>query len=74
MLSLEDKLELTRREAEMLLLVAEGCYTKEAAGKMGVSYKTADAHRSRVRIKLKFLGLQGPIGFRIYAERQGWIQ
>jgi PAS domain S-box-containing protein len=43
---------LTERERQVLVLIAEGKSTKEAAAHLGISYKTADSHRSRVLEKL----------------------
>jgi PAS domain S-box-containing protein len=44
--------QLTAREAQMLTLIAEGKSTKEAAAILGISYKTADSHRTRLMEKL----------------------
>jgi len=43
---------LTARERQLLLLVAEGKSTKEAAALMGISVKTAESHRTRMMTKL----------------------
>lgn len=43
---------LTERERQVLVLIAEGRSTKEAASRLGISYKTADSHRSRILEKL----------------------
>jgi PAS domain S-box-containing protein len=43
---------LTSREIQVLTLVAEGKSTKEAAAILGISYKTADSHRTRIMDKL----------------------
>lgn len=43
---------LTERERQVLVLIAEGKSTKEAAARLGISYKTADSHRSRILEKL----------------------
>jgi PAS domain S-box-containing protein len=43
---------LTERERQVLILIAEGKSTKEAATRLGISYKTADSHRSRILEKL----------------------
>ncbi|MCL5746422.1 MAG: LuxR C-terminal-related transcriptional regulator [Acidobacteria bacterium] len=43
---------LTRREEEVLRLVAEGKSTKQIAGALGISFKTAVSHRSRIMQKL----------------------
>jgi PAS domain S-box-containing protein len=43
---------LTERERQVLVLIADGNSTKEAAIHLGISYKTADSHRSRILEKL----------------------
>jgi PAS domain S-box-containing protein len=43
---------LTSRETQVLTLVAEGKSTREVAAILGISYKTADSHRTRVMEKL----------------------
>jgi PAS domain S-box-containing protein len=43
---------LTERERQVLALIAEGKSTKETAVALGISYKTADSHRSRILEKL----------------------
>jgi PAS domain S-box-containing protein len=43
---------LTERERQVLSLIADGLSTREAALKLGISYKTADSHRSRILEKL----------------------
>ncbi len=43
---------LTERERQLLILIADGKSTKEAALRLGISYKTADSHRSRILEKL----------------------
>lgn len=43
---------LTERERQVLGLIADGKSTKEAAAHLGISYKTADSHRSRILEKL----------------------
>ena len=42
---------LTRREREVLLLVAEGLSTVEIGAKLGISVKTAQTHRSNIMTK-----------------------
>jgi DNA-binding NarL/FixJ family response regulator len=59
---------LTPREREVLQLVAEGKRTKEIATILGVSVKTADAHRTRLMQKLD---LHDVAGLTRYAIRQG---
>jgi len=62
---------LTTREREVLQLVAEGKTTKEIAAILGVSVKTADAHRTRLMQKLNIHDIAG---LTRYAIRQGLIQ
>jgi DNA-binding NarL/FixJ family response regulator len=62
---------LTAREREVLQLVAEGRTTKEISSILGVSVKTADAHRTRLMQKLD---IHDVAGLTRYAIRQGLIQ
>lgn len=62
---------LTPREREVLQLVAEGKTTKEIAAILGVSVKTADAHRTRLMQKLDIHDIANLTRFAI---RQGIIQ
>ncbi len=62
---------LTAREHEVLQLVAEGKTTKEIAGILGVSVKTADAHRTSLMQKLNIHDIAN---LTRYAIRQGLIQ
>jgi len=62
---------LTERERQVLVLIAEGKSTKEAASKLGISYKTADSHRSRI---LEKLGVHETASMVRYAIRAGLIQ
>lgn len=62
---------LTAREREVLQLVAEGKTTKEISAILGVSVKTADAHRTRLMQKLDIHDIAG---LTRYAIRQGMIQ
>ena len=43
---------LTEREKQVLVLIAEGNSTKGVAALLGISYKTADSHRSKIMEKL----------------------
>jgi DNA-binding CsgD family transcriptional regulator len=43
---------LTDRERQVLALIADGKSTKQTAARLGISYKTADSHRSRILEKL----------------------
>jgi two-component system, NarL family, response regulator NreC len=62
---------LTAREREVLQLVAEGKTTKEIAVLLGISVKTADAHRTRLMQKLDIHDIAS---LTRYAIRQGIIQ
>ncbi len=62
---------LTSREREVLQLVAEGKTTKEVAAHLGMSVKTADAHRTRLMQKLDIHDIAT---LTRYAIRQGIIQ
>ncbi len=61
---------LTERERQVLVLIAEGKSTKEAARRLGISYKTADSHRSRI---LEKLGVHETASMVRYAIRAGLI-
>ncbi|HZC46179.1 MAG TPA: response regulator transcription factor [Candidatus Acidoferrum sp.] len=43
----------TRREREVLKLIGEGATTKEVAQRLGISVKTAQAHRNNLKQKLE---------------------
>jgi DNA-binding NarL/FixJ family response regulator len=43
---------LTPRQEEILILIADGRTTKEIAQHLGVSFKTASAHRSNIMNRL----------------------
>jgi DNA-binding NarL/FixJ family response regulator len=62
---------LTSREREVLQLVAEGKTTKEVAGVLGLSAKTAESYRGRLMQKLEIHETAGLVR---YAIRQGLIQ
>jgi len=62
---------LTERERQVLVLIADGKSTKEAATTLGISYKTADSHRSRI---LEKLGVHETASMVRYAIRAGLIE
>jgi len=62
---------LTERERQVLVLIAGGKSTKEAAAHLGISYKTADSHRSRI---LEKLGVHETASMVRYAIRAGLIE
>jgi PAS domain S-box-containing protein len=62
---------LTERERQVLVLIAGGKSTKQAAAQLGISYKTADSHRSRI---LEKLGVHETASMVRYAIRAGLIE
>jgi DNA-binding NarL/FixJ family response regulator len=62
---------LTSRERQVLQLVAEGNTTKDIAGKLGISFKTAESHRGRI---MKKLDLHETASLVRYAIRHGLIE
>ncbi len=62
---------LSPREREVLQLVAEGKSTKEIAGLLQLSVKTAETHRANV---MKKLDLHNTAGLVRYAIRRGFIE
>ena len=62
---------LTPREREVLQLVAEGKSTKEIAKLLGISFKTAESHRTRI---MKKTSIHETAGLVRYAVRRGLIQ
>jgi two-component system nitrate/nitrite response regulator NarL len=62
--------KLSRREAELLPLLARGMTLREAASAMTVSYKTADSYRTSL---LRKLGLRDRVELARYAIRENII-
>ena len=48
----QESLDLTPREREIVQLIAEGKATKEVADVLGISFKTAETHRTNLMRKL----------------------
>lgn len=61
---------LTARERQVLQLVAEGRSTKEVADLLGITAKTAESYRSRVKTKLDIHDTAGLVR---YAIREGLV-
>ena len=61
---------LSRREADLLPLLARGLTLRQAALEMAISYKTADSYRSNL---LRKLGIRDRVGLARYAVREGLI-
>jgi len=70
--ALEDaRPRLSRREAELLPLLARGMTLRDAAQKLAVSYKTADSYRSNI---LRKLGLRDRVELARYAIRERIVE
>jgi len=62
---------LTRREQELVKLVAEGYSNKQIAGTLVISEKTVEHHRANI---LEKLGMRDRVELTRYAIRQGLIE
>ena len=62
---------LTSREHQVLLLIVDGCSTKEIAARLEISFKTASSHRSHILAKT---GVPNSVTLVRYAIRQGIIE
>jgi DNA-binding NarL/FixJ family response regulator len=62
---------LTARERQILQLIAEGQSSKDIANLLGISTKTAEAHRARIMRKLD---LHGTASLVRYAIRRGLLE
>jgi two-component system response regulator NreC len=62
---------LTRREKEILTLIAEGATSKETASKLGISVATVETHRRRLMAKLHIRNVAGLV---VFAFRAGLIR
>jgi DNA-binding NarL/FixJ family response regulator len=60
-----DLAQLTHREREVLILVAEGLSNKEIANDLGVSVRTVETHRERIMRKLAVHGVAGLTRFAV---------
>ena len=61
---------VSERELEVLRLIASGYSNKEIAGRLSLSVKTVEAHKSNAMRKL---GLNGRIDIVKYAALKGWL-
>ncbi len=62
---------LTRRQREILQLIAEGCATREIAERLSLSIKTVETHRSQL---MERLNIRDVAGLTRFAIRVGLIQ
>ena len=60
----EENYELSDRESEVLLLVAQGCSSKEIADKLHISIHTVNTHRKNITHKT---GIKSVAGLAVYA-------
>jgi DNA-binding NarL/FixJ family response regulator len=63
--------KLPPRQLEVLKLIASGCSTKEIAARLGITFKTAVAHRTRL---MENLGLHDIAGLTRLAVRWGLVE
>ena len=63
--------ELTTREREVIQMIAEGKTTRQVAGILGLSEKTADKHRANIMRKLKAHSVSELV---LYAIRNNLVQ
>ena len=61
---------LTPREIQVLRLLCEPCSTKEAAARLGISFKTAVSHRTNIMAKA---GTHDPISLFRWGIREGYV-
>jgi DNA-binding NarL/FixJ family response regulator len=61
---------LSRREEEVLRLIARGLLNREVAAQLDISLKTAEAHRARALAKL---GMASRVDIINYALLHGWL-
>ena len=70
-LSIIPERPLTKRERQVLHLMAEGLSTKVIATQLQVAFKTASCHRSRILTKL---GVRSTVAAVRWAIREGLIE
>ena len=63
--------ELSRRESEVLMLIAEGLGNKEIAGRLFVSVRTIETHRERI---IRKLDIHTVAGLTRYALTKGIVK
>lgn len=63
--------ELTDREKEIVVLVAQGLSTKEIGDRLFISPRTVETHRKNIMDKMQFQNMADMIR---YAFRNGWVE
>ncbi len=66
-----EKRSLTKRETEIVRLVADGFKNREVAEKLGISVKTVETHRANIMNKLALRNLAELIR---YAIQKGLVK
>jgi len=66
----EEASDLTAREREVLMLIAEGLSNKEIAEELHISIKTVKTHVSNLLMKCE---LEDRTQLAIFAHRKGWV-
>ncbi len=66
-------IELSRRESEVLALIAEGMGNKEIAGRLFVSVGTVETHRERIIRKLDIHTVAGLTRYALTKGISSWI-
>ena len=64
------RLELTRRQSDVLRLVAKGCTMKEIAAELGISTRTAESHKYEM---MQVMGVQTTAELIQYAMKLGLV-
>jgi DNA-binding NarL/FixJ family response regulator len=62
---------LSRREEEVLRLIARGLLNKEVAARLNISIKTAEAHKANAMVKL---GMTSRVDIVNFAVLNGWLE
>jgi len=62
---------LTKREVQVLKLIANGSNTQETAQKLHIANKTVDSHRANL---LRKLALRNKVELALYAVRNGFVR
>lgn len=62
---------LTRRQREILQLIAQGHSTKQIASQLNVSVKTVEGHRA---LLMESLGIHDIAGLALFAARAGLVE
>ena len=69
--TLDNRAALTKRERQVVQLIARGLSNREVAAALCVAFKTADAHRTNAMQKL---GIHNSAELAAYAIRHGLIE